>query len=542
MRFSAVHQGKGSTIHRQQALVDQWLVAHPEVELSPLSFKDLGKSGFTGTHLKHGLWRLLEAIEAKKIKSGDYILVEAIDRIGRLDPLPMIELISKIVKSGVTIITLEDNTTYSKDVLNSATGSLVILVGKIQQAHEYSKNLSRRLSSAYERKRILARKGEAIKINSPMWLDKQGQVNENGEAVRACIELYLKGYGTRKILLNLIDTYPQLKGVYPSTLKRWFSHLALIGSWGNQGDPIKGVFEPLIDVATYYKLQRELAKRTKVMSPEQTYDLSGLVVCDQCEARYYYRRKLFKESVITYANCSTYLKRGKPYCDNNKTWPYEVLIEIFKRTYGEDLSTVTVSDRGNAEAGKIDALEGVLFDLNKQIDTLLELLLAMPDQQNLRDKLITLNDEKNSLLLQKSKISINLLDIDPMTLSDDEDLEIVDSLNDLYDEYDSDPIHRRELLKRVGYKIMGSGNTMSVEAGPAGIITYKLSRRSQKHLCYIVEDYYPEHSIENGAEDGEFIKFEASTGYLAISRDGLIAESDTESELIEQLKGCSQVA
>ena len=117
-RFSAIHQGKGSTLDRQQQLIDQWVDQHPDVERSNLSVTDKGKSAYKGDHLNHGLGLILAAIKSGEIKAGDYILVEAIDRIGRLQPTDMVELINGIVKAGVTIVTLEDKTEYTKASLN----------------------------------------------------------------------------------------------------------------------------------------------------------------------------------------------------------------------------------------------------------------------------------------------------------------------------------------------------------------------------------------------------------------------------------------
>ncbi len=119
-----------------------------DVELSGEAFEDLGLSGFKGNHLDHAFGRLLIAIERKKIVSGDYILIEAVDRMGRLEPMDMLVLLQKIVKAGVNIVTLDDNTEYNVDSLNG--GLLQLLIGKFQQANQYSKNLSRRAGREHE--------------------------------------------------------------------------------------------------------------------------------------------------------------------------------------------------------------------------------------------------------------------------------------------------------------------------------------------------------------------------------------------------------
>ena len=137
-RFSAIHQGKGSTQDRQDKMVAQWFIDNPEVEKSDLSAIDKGKSAYKGDHLSHGLGSILKAIDEGFISSGDYILVEAIDRLGRMEPMEMFGLMQQIVSRDVTLVTLEDDVEYTKELLNEQVSSLYILVGKIQQAHELS--------------------------------------------------------------------------------------------------------------------------------------------------------------------------------------------------------------------------------------------------------------------------------------------------------------------------------------------------------------------------------------------------------------------
>ncbi|TXR39078.1 recombinase family protein [Ectopseudomonas mendocina] len=84
VRFSSGKQAGGSSLERQRAMVAHWLEKHPDYSLSLTSFEDLGRSGWKGEHLENGFGKLLAAVEAGVIQPGDVILVEAIDRTGRL--------------------------------------------------------------------------------------------------------------------------------------------------------------------------------------------------------------------------------------------------------------------------------------------------------------------------------------------------------------------------------------------------------------------------------------------------------------------------
>lgn len=328
IRFSASHQGKGSTTERQQKMIDQWLSDHPEYVLSPLSAQDLGKSGYKGDHLKSGLGTIIAAIEAGQIKAGDVLLVEAMDRLGRLPSSEMHPLIWSIVKAGVSIVTLEDSMIYTEDSLNEDQSQLFILTGKVYAAYDYSARLSRRITEAYEKKRRLAREGKQIKAPRPYWIDSDNKlIPDAAEEMRRCVDLYLKGYGYRQIIIDL-----DLNENNDRTLKRRFQSRALIGEWENkaEGQPIAGVFEPLIDSTTFYRLQAEMKRRSLNPVPAGEYAISGLVKCGCCGASYHFRRREYKDYVIHYSNCSRYLKKAS--CTNGKTWPYEALLCVMQES------------------------------------------------------------------------------------------------------------------------------------------------------------------------------------------------------------------
>lgn len=551
IRFSALHQGKGSSVARQEEMISNWFEQNPEVIKSNLQFSDLGKSGYSGKHLEHGLGKILAAIESGEINAGDFILVEAVDRIGRLPPMDMISLIQSIVVADVNIVTLEDGVVYSTDKLNTDQSLLFILVGKVQQAHDYSKRLSNRISAAYEKKRRKARQGESIKIVTSYWLDTSGKlIPERAEMVRECIDLYLKGRGHRRIILDLQGKYPALKTIHPSTLKRWFKHRSLIGEWNpidDNQEAIPNVFEPLIDDTTFYALQREAKRRTRQMSPEQTYDISGLVVCSNCGSRYHIRRKVYKDRVIIYLNCSQYLKRGSIYCDNKTTWPYELIRYFFENSYEEYLGRITSQTYDGEKEKELDTLRAKIEDVDLKIKKRMELFDELP-MDAIKDALAILDDEKKKLKKQVATIEASLSGDAYEPSDNDFGFEVLDALNNIYEDLDKDEVNRRELLKKAGYRLEGYLKTMKVKAGPAGEITWKLVKRSTKYDCYLIEEFIPAHRVFDAGvsrkeelagefTEEEYTDYEDQTIRLAINRDGVLYASDTESweEILENL-------
>lgn len=540
IRFSSARQGSGSTSERQRAMIQEWLEQHPEVELSSLSEQDLGRSGYKGEHLDHGLGRILKAIEEDKITAGDFILVEAIDRIGRLDTLAMFELISSIVKKKVTIVTLEDSQQYSKELLENNLSAPYILIGKIQQANEYSRNLSRRISAAYVRKRRSAREGEEIRKHNPYWLTSSGKlIPERAEAVKECIDLYLKGYGEKRILLMLIEKYPDLKNTYPSTLKRWFRNRALIGEWENKNDPIANVYESLIDTNTFYRLQRTMKERTKKMSPEQAYLLSGLVLCEKCQKRFYYRTKKYNGSSIVYSNCSTYLKRGKPFCDNNRTWPYEVLEEVLYLTFHEHLGQAAWDNSKSVVAENLEVVKGEIENINSQIEYLVDKLIeTMPDDNIVSNKVAMLSEKKKEL---EDKAKALIADLSFEDNSIDSSLEgMAEDANEFVLEALRDKVMLRTILEKSRYRIYVDGNVAKVKYGSFGNQFFELVKRSVRHNCYIVKHVIPSHQVEcvNLGQEGSSVwnYYPESTEYYAIDKVQMLARATTHQGLLSLLE------
>ena len=543
VRFSSGTQTRGSSLDRQDSLISQWLQAHPDFSLSDLSQSDLGISGYSGKHLDHGLGKIIAAIGKKYISKGDYILVEAIDRVGRLPPTDMISLIHDIIGSGVTIVTLEDNYEYSKVSLNTNPSALYILIGKIQQAHDYSRNLSRRISAAYDSKRKKARQGEPIRIVTPFWLTTDGKlIPENAEFVRKCIELYLRGYGTRRILLELMNDDRFAATARPSTLKKWFTSKALIGVWSTKGEEISGVFEPLIDTQTYYRLQGELQRRRREMSPEQTYELSGLVECSQCSGRFYYRRKVHKDSVIIYSNCSTYLKRGVPHCSNNRTWPYEVLLAIFDATFSDTLADQAWDHSLGQLAEELDATKAELEEANHKKKKLIDLFMSTDNPNDADFQEAISEAQKNEaelgkrVALLKAEIegkSQKALPNQPSVLTEKR----MESANTHIETVTEDWLYLRDYLKKAGYKIFIDGDFASVSS-TMGEIRFTVKKRSQMYGCYIVEVQHPEHEVFN--EDTEEAVVEPPYNeYWAVDRKGVKCAEASRELLLNQLSEIS---
>lgn len=533
IRFSSGAQGKGSTTERQEALINQW-VKSKGIPLSSLSESDLGVSAFSGANLNQGLGRIIDAINSGKIVRGDYILVEAVDRLGRQKFTQLFQMVMGILSAGVNIVTLQDGMEYSEDSVNQDGGSAVyILVAMAVQAHQYSNILSKRILAAYSAKRAKARKGEPIRVLSPFWISPDGKlIPRRAEIVRKCIELYLKGYGHRGIILELSGEYPEIKDTHPRTVKRWLSHRALIGEWPNKGDPIPGVFERLISEDEFLLLQSAAHRRKRKMGPEQAYPISGIVECDQCGRRFHYRRQKGRGYTIVYANCANYLQRGEVKCENNTSWPYEALYAIFLIGLEFGLSSVVLGKARDERADKIAALKQTKSDVDKQLAYFIDTVVDnFPDQELVKVKMA-------SLLAEQQKISdkINSLEYQVSTGSGTKEAMLMEQILDAHSHREAlldDPIALREALLNGPFRIKVSFREAEIR-GDLRDMKFTLLRRSTRHNCYLIRLEMPGVELENW--DNTFSVYESNDEHIAVDRHGIRARGKSEDALLAALE------
>lgn len=545
LRYSSKGQARGDSERRQEESFNRWLLQHADKYTPYEPFKDLGRSGYNGGHLARGgsLGRLLQQAKEGYFGKGDLLVVEAIDRLSRLEPLEAIELYQEILKTGLSILTLEDNQVYSTESLNSGGFALLTLVIKSQASHEYSKRLGARIKSAHEKKRNNAENGDVKKVVSASWL-KNGKIYEPiAVLVKEAIDMYLNGYGTRAIAIKVTslikDNDSVVNGRYKKsidarTVRRWLDNPALIGNWKSKEKLIEGCFEPLIDYSTWMKIQGQLylRKTNKISSGSVThYKLAGLIVCHHCGSPFTVRVQKprptkdapidstaykLKES-IKYLNCSRYLKSGA--CENNSTWSYQALEFIYEQTINECLFQITMG-------------LPISKEFEKRVNNLSE-LMAKSEEKLLRAKklFIDYGDSKvevDYIRLNKELESLQV-ERDALLLSGNQNRKN-DGSEFIYDNNNAvrcepwemaDEVGKRKLLKDSKYFIVLDRKT--AQCSYSNVI-WKLIKRNQKSRTYTVEE------ITEGNE--------AISKFIAINDKGReVATADSLQELSQLLDG-----
>lgn len=445
IRFSNLSsQQHGASLQRQTDMVGRWVLANPDYTLSGLSFEDLGKSGFDGTHLDNAFGRLLAAVESGDIPSGSKILVEAIDRAGRLEPMEMLPLLSQIVKAGVSLVTLDDGVTYDRASLKS--NHLFLLVAKVQQAYQYSDSLSRRLKDAFQRKRDKAANGDGVTRRAAMWINKDGTLRDDlAPLVTQVFEDYAAGIGERRILSRIRSQHPELEKLSPSTLKRWLRNPTAVGRWGE----IENVYPPVVSKELWYRVQKKLEEVYKPRATSSQYLLSGLVKCALCGKNYCVGNQKGPLTML----CVTRHRFGKTAagCPNSRSIPYAVLDFVRLTTAHNALSRAVQSQHLTASEKREIEIEGELTELRRESSNAAELLV----KYNMEPAILAIFDRVKSQIevLEREKVMLHAEPppATPMTM-----------INIERELLKSDPIKLNSLLQTVGYMITCNDREISV--------------------------------------------------------------------------------
>lgn len=172
LRFSSQEQIKGKSVERQIAQRD--LICQRRgitlVEIYGSMTKAVSaRKGLQRT--KGDLKRLFDDL-GTKIKPGEYLLVENLDRLSREDPRKAWKHFDAIIEEGVIVITTHNDREYSADLIKRQPWLMHELLGEMQRAYSENELKSTRIGDARERRRREASiTGIKLSGHCPGWLE-----------------------------------------------------------------------------------------------------------------------------------------------------------------------------------------------------------------------------------------------------------------------------------------------------------------------------------------------------------------------------------
>ncbi|MBB5715867.1 recombinase family protein [Sphingomonas aerophila] len=239
IRFSTRVQERGDSRRRQlEDCEDYCRKRNLEVEEV---IEDLGRSAYKGEHLSMGnLGKLTQRIVRGEIEPGTTLVVEKLDRLSRQKPRIIRRWIEDACDRGLRIARVTGgpviDATYLDDGANMA--AMIEMAYQSNAGHEYSQNISQRLTSAWKEKRKRTGEGKGLlTASAPRWLTTTGDwegknatdrrswtiIPERGATVVKVYELAADGVGTWGIAkyLNENGVAPWGKRSESSTREGW---------------------------------------------------------------------------------------------------------------------------------------------------------------------------------------------------------------------------------------------------------------------------------------------------------------------------------
>ncbi len=303
LRYSTPEQAEGQSEQRQTQGAERWCKEQGEKLVK--IYKDLGISGGKNSDGRKGLSALLENLTSGNVPK--FLLIEDVDRISRMLPLDSLNLISKILDFGVTIVSLRDNQFLTKENWQNSQ-SFLILSLKTTLANEERQKRIFRGRSAWKQKRIES-PNKIYTRKVPSWLavkdDKIVTIPEHVRTVKKIFKLANEGFGIISIIRMFNEQGVQSfrgkdwnKAIVHNTLtgEQVLGHFqpktSLNGKRVEDGDMIPDYFPRVIDDALFYSVQAKLKQRNKyrgagyryTRKPGQNNLFAGLIKCSKCGA------------------------------------------------------------------------------------------------------------------------------------------------------------------------------------------------------------------------------------------------------------------
>ncbi|WP_158675362.1 recombinase family protein [Thiohalobacter thiocyanaticus] len=445
LRFSTPDQLKGDSYRRQTDLSQKYARENGLELDDSLTFEDLGVSAYRGRNAREGsLGLFIGAVEEGQVLPGSYLLVESLDRLSRDTVMEAFKLFSQIIDLGITIVTLSDGRSYSKDSLNESFTDIIISLTMMARAHDESKTKSERLRAAWSHKRKTAGTKKLTAL-APSWLqlnearDGFDVLEDRAETVKMIFRMAGDGYGANSIVKYLnthdVPTFGRSKEWHKSTINKILSSESVIGRYQPHsytvdeatrkrtrtptGDPIDNYYPAIIDEDEFLRVKAEISARTpKTGRKGRRFSnlFQGLARCGNCGASMGYVNKGPKPKGGTYLVCSR-AQRGATDCEYAAV-PYQRVEHAVLHTIHElDLDELLPSIESETASQKkalrmnLETHQARLEEVEGQIDNLLE-LAATTKSPSLATKLEGLEAEKGGL---HQKILASLEDLEALS-------------------------------------------------------------------------------------------------------------------------------
>jgi DNA invertase Pin-like site-specific DNA recombinase len=410
IRFSSDKQERGDSVRRQTELAERWVAENPQLgdlELDTSTYRDFGVSAFKGLNVaetgKLGMFK--RAVEDGDIPKGSILVVESLDRISRQSARKALSILGDIVDMDITVVTLSDKKTYTKQSLDDDSMSLMLALMVFIRANEESKMKADRGNANWKRKRQLAvESGRVMSKNVATWIDVCGEkphqtfvLNEKAATVRLIVEMFMGGRGCQAIATHLNSSnVPTLRNGQrwePRSVHSILSNPALCGRYvmGEKAiqpkeAAIDGYYPALISVEQFNEINLMLNTGNVKQRDEIANPVAGICYCSLCGSKMTrFKTKSHGERLICSAAKVRKCEGGFKTIKLAKVYDRLKLIVKHPKTFG------------NNNQMKILTLRVVQTDLETKISNVGEAIMLQGHSPALGARLKALEAEKSIL-------------------------------------------------------------------------------------------------------------------------------------------------
>jgi len=404
VRWSTDSQTTGDSLRRQQEASAKYAAEHGLELVSDFALTDAGVSAFKGLNTKEGaLGRFLEAVDAGRIETGSYLLVEALDRLSRQDVWTAFAQLSQILTAGINVVTVSDGRIYSNESAANNFADLMIAISVMIRANDESLRKSQRVGEAWKNKRAQA-STKKLTVMCPNWMklspDRTHFILNDAHVltIKRIFAECINGKGTRVITADFnrekIPTYGRTPYWAESTIKKILNSRAVLGEYlphkkveGRRipdGDPVENYYPPIISEETFNLAQAAMRSRRQGAAGRKGKNysnlFSGIAKCAYCGATMRYLDKGPEPKGGRYLVCAN--SQNGMGCVN-RTWSYPKFETVFL-TFVRDLDLrslvggVKVADDAKRMRDEIRSREEAVQSNAKKIATYFEQLEANP--------------------------------------------------------------------------------------------------------------------------------------------------------------------
>ncbi|WPC74158.1 recombinase family protein [Vibrio porteresiae] len=545
VRFSSEQQSGGSSYKRQLGDILKYAKENGYTVNDSLELRDLGLSAYKADHIKKGsLGDFFDAIDTGIIETDGtaYLCVEQFDRLSRQSLDDASDVLRKILRSNINVITLMDKRVYTKESLNDLM-SVMYSSMLMAQANEESAKKSERILKSFDARLDALHDGKQIQYVGifPGWIDNKGTkketnfvLNKKAEIVKRIFKMYINGISFNEIArtLNYEKTPQVAKKRQKNFTNLWSSakvnHIlknrCVLGELyiRKTGDTFKNYYPQIISNDDWDIVQSmtKTKKTIKTSGRNSINIFTGKIFCSGCGQKYYFETddKILKSGKKYYHMLKCSGRRGLQ-C-KSASIKYDDFLISMPNMFG------LIDTKPQDNSDKIKKIKEKIAEISSYSKSINEKLLLLEELNNNDELDFTIYLKESSKLqkqIRENDARIASFKVSISRLSSDNKLDYFDK---------NDPISIKKAKKFInenfaGFIISSDSRNCTALYNNGQIIYFKVKNSKIEKTKNIIEkaDGFKEffdlkeevvQAYKNGTMDGRFSEILKATNFWGI--------------------------